>query len=181
LDEEDENIETAMELARQLRQHLRAEFPQFLLAGGVSGPANSLSDWPEIYRQAVQAMRLAEKLHVDNIVQFDSLDIYHLLAEIEDIPASSRFCEKIIGPLVDYDENHRSSLVQTIEAYFNYRGNISQTAERLFVHRNTLLYRLERIQEVTGQNLDNPDERLALHLALKFWQLRPDVGEDTKK
>ena len=71
---------------------------------------------------------------------------------------------------------HRSSLVQTIDAYFNYRGNISQTSERLFVHRNTLLYRLERIQEVTGQNLENADERLALHLALKFWQLRPEFA-----
>jgi len=166
-------------LARQLRQHLRAEFPHVRLVGGVSGPANSLSEWPEVYRQAVQAMRLAERLHVDTIVQFNSLDIYHLLAEIEDVPAASRFCEKIIGPLVRYDEHHHSSLVQTIEAFFNYRGNISQTSERLFVHRNTLLYRLERIQEVTGQDLDNPDERLALHLALKFWQLRSDEQQSS--
>jgi purine catabolism regulator len=145
------------------------------LVGGISGPAATLSAWPEVYRQAVQAMRLGERLHLDTIVEFNSLDIYQLLAELEGFPATLRFCEKIIGPLVEYDEGHRSSLVQTIDAYFNYRGTISQTSERLFVHRNTLLYRLERIQEVTGQNLENPDERLALHLALKFWQLRPEA------
>ncbi|HUS93811.1 MAG TPA: helix-turn-helix domain-containing protein [Patescibacteria group bacterium] len=175
LEEGDDDINTGLELARRLREHLRSEFPQKRLVGGISGPAATLAEWPIVYRQAVQAMRLAERLHLDTIVEFNSLDIYQLLAELEDFPATHRFCEKIIGPLVHYDERHRSSLVKTIDAYFDYRGNISQTSERLFVHRNTLLYRLERIQEVTGQNLENPDERLALHLALKFWQLRPEA------
>jgi purine catabolism regulator len=64
--------------------------------------------------------------------------------------------------------------VQTIDAYFSHHGNISQTAEALFIHRNTLLYRLERIQELTGHDLDQTNTRLALHLALKLWQLRPE-------
>ena len=177
LEEGDEDINTALDLARRLREHLRAEFPQVRLVGGISGPVATLGEWPIVYRQAVQAMRLADRLHLDTIVEFNSLDIFQLLAELEDFPAVHRFCEKIVGPLVQYDKRHRSSLVQTIDAYFNYRGNISQTSERLFVHRNTLLYRLERIQEVTGQNLENPDERLALHLALKFWQLQPEDEE----
>ena len=69
-------------------------------------------------------------------------------------------------------QRQRGSLVQTIDAYFNFHGNVSQTAESLFIHRNTLLYRLERIQELTGQDLDQADMRLALQLALKVWQLR---------
>ena len=56
-----------------------------------------------------------------------------------------------------------------------HHGNISQTAESLFVHRNTLLYRMDRIQELTGQDLNNADMRLALHLSLKLWQLRHDT------
>ena len=83
------------------------------------------------------------------------------------------FAEQMIGPLADYDRSHRSSLVQTIDAYFKHNGNVSQTAESLYIHRNTLLYRIERIKKLTGCDLDQEDLRLALHLALKLWQLRP--------
>jgi len=120
-------------------------------------------------------MRLAGRLHTDKPITFDSLGIYQLLLQLEDVPASRRFSDQIVGPLVAYDKNHRSSLVETIIAYFRHHGIISQTADALYIHRNTLSYRLDRIQELTGQDLENPDERLALQLALKLWQVRPET------
>jgi purine catabolism regulator len=101
------------------------------------------------------------------------MGVYQLLTEMENLPMARQFCDQVIGLLVEYDESHSSNLVQTIDAYFDHHGNISQTAETLFIHRNTLLYRLDRIQELTGQNLDNPNDRLALQLALKLWQIIP--------
>ena len=92
---------------------------------------------------------------------------------MEDLPMAQRYCDQIIGPLVQYDESHSNNLVQTINAYFDHHGNISQTAEMLYIHRNTLLYRLDRIQELTGQDLNNAHDRLALQLALKLWQIMP--------
>jgi purine catabolism regulator len=173
--DEDEDLGTARELARRLREHLRAEFPNDRLLCGLSGPAAELSDWPRVYRQAAQAMDLAGRLHTDETVTFDSLGIYQLLIQLEDEPAARRFSDKIVGPLVEYDQRHRSSLMETIIAYFAHHANVSQTAEALYIHRNTLSYRLDRIQELTGQDLENPDERLALQLALKLWQVRPDT------
>ena len=125
-------------------------------------------------------MQVGERLKLENqIVEFNSLGIYQLLCEMEDIPQVQQFSRQIIGPLAQYDQQHRGSLVQTIDAYFAHHGNISQTAESLFVHRNTLLYRIDRIQELTSQDLNNADMRLAMHLALKFWQLRakPDAKD----
>lgn len=175
LADEDEGLGTARELTRRLREHLRAEFPNNRLLCGLSGPAADLTEWPQVYRQAAQAMELAGRLHADTTVTFDSLSIYQLLIQIEDEPAAKRFTDKIVGPLVDYDKRHRSSLMETIIAYFEHHGNVSQTAEALYIHRNTLSYRLDRIQEMTGQDLEDPDERLALQLALKLWQVRPDT------
>ena len=120
----------------------------------------------------IQAMELGKRLHLDTVVEYESLGLYQLLAQLEDLPAIQRFCEEIVGPLVRYDERHRSNLLDTINAYFEHHGNVSQTAEDLFIHRNTLVYRLERIQELTGQDLDSADMRLSMHLALKLWQLR---------
>lgn len=171
-----EDMESAHQLGRRIREQIETEFPESTMVGGISGPARTLADWPNAYDQALQAMQLGERLKLTNqFVEFSSLGIYRLLYDLEDQPAVRRFTDEIMRPLADYDAQNRGSLVKTVEAYFDHHGNISQTAESLFVHRNTLLYRMERIQELTGLQLDQANMRLALHLSLKLWQLRPEV------
>ena len=172
---EPHNRSSAHELDRRLREHIQAEFDGARLVSGMSGPANDLQAWPAVHQEAVKAMQLARRLHFNHLVEFDSLGIYQMLTQIEHLPEVQAFARQIIGPLADYDRRHRGSLVETIDAYFNHHANASQTAESLFIHRNTLLYRLDRIQELTGQDINQADMRLALHLALKLWQLRPDT------
>jgi purine catabolism regulator len=170
------DMEPAHELARRVIEQVEAEFPEANLIGGMSGPARSLESWPRVYREALQAMDVGRRLNLTNrIVEFNSLGVFRLLSELETIPSVQEFALQVIGPLLQYDEQHRGSLVQTLAAYFDHHGNISQTAESLFVHRNTLLYRMDRIQELTEQDLNNADMRLALHLSLKLWQLRHDT------
>lgn len=174
LRKDDLEMAAAFELDRRLREQIRAEMPTLTarLVGGLSGPMETLEEWPSTHQRAVQAMQLGKKLRIDRLVEYNSLGIYRLLGQLEGQPAVMQFCQQIIGPLVEYDRSHNSSLVQTMDAYFTHHGNISQTAESLFIHCNTLLYRLERVQELTGQSLEQADMRLALHLSLKLWQLR---------
>lgn len=169
------DMDSAHELGRRILEQVRTEFPKESIIAGMSGPASSLAEWPRIYGEALQAMQLSERLQIqDEVVEFGSLGVYRLLGQLEDIPTVRAFTRQVIGPLIAYDERHNSALVQTMDAYFNHHGNISQTAESLFVHRNTLLYRLERIQELTGHDLNQANMRLGLNLALKLWQLRSD-------
>ncbi|MBP8948764.1 MAG: helix-turn-helix domain-containing protein, partial [Candidatus Promineofilum sp.] len=170
-----EDMESAHQLGRRIHEQIEAEFPGAQLIGGVSGPARALADWPAAYDQALQAMQLGQRLKLTNqFVEFSSLGIYRLLYGLENLPDVRRFAADIMRPLAEYDQQNRGSLVKTVEAYFSHHGNISQTAESLFVHRNTLLYRMERIQELTELQLDQANMRLTLHLALKLWQLRPE-------
>ena len=67
----------------------------------------------------------------------------------------------------------RSDLVLTLKTYFAAGGNASEAADRLFLHRNSMLYRLERIQALTG--LDLRDDRVAL--ALQLGLLANERGE----
>jgi len=168
-----DDMETAVHLGQRLRSQAAKEYPEAHLLSGISGPAEGLSAWPKVYAEALQAMDLGERLHIDDVVTFSSLGVYRLLIMLEDIPDVRLFMRQTVGPLVAYDEQHRSSLMETLDAYFNYHGNISKTAESLFIHRNTLLYRLDRIQELTTHDLSQANMRLALQLALKLYQLRP--------
>jgi len=175
-----EDMDSAHQLGRRIREQIEMEYPEATLIGGISGPTKTLAEWPEAYEQALQAMQLGERLKLTNqFVEFESLGIYRLLYALEEQPEVREFTDEIMQPLIEYDNHNRGSLVKTVEAYFDHHGNISQTAESLFVHRNTLLYRMERIQELTGLNLDHANMRLALHLSLKLWQLRPEIGQPT--
>lgn len=168
-----EDMESAHELGRRIEEQVKTEYPDGVLVAGMSGPAPTLTEWPHIYDEALQAMQLGERLQIKQVVQFSSLGVYQLLVQLEEFPTVRSFTDQVIGPLVAYDAQHNSSLVKTMDAYFDHHGNISQTAESLFIHRNTLLYRLDRIQELTGHDLNQSNMRLALHLSLKLWQLRP--------
>jgi purine catabolism regulator len=80
-----------------------------------------------------------------------------------------------MGPLVEHDERKQGDLIRTLNGFFDANGNLAKAATDLDVHRNTLVYRLERISELTGLNLDDADNRLILHLALKVQRVLATV------
>jgi purine catabolism regulator len=74
---------------------------------------------------------------------------------------------KLIDPLKAYDSERRTSdLIRTLRVFFSSNANASETADKLFLHRNSVLYRLARIQELTGLDLKDPRAKLALQLGL---------------
>ena len=91
------------------------------------------------------------------------MDIESLLQELAEDSALEPF-QALIEPLQEHDRMRRSDLVLTLKTYFAAGGNASEAADRLFLHRNSMLYRLERIQKLTG--LDLKDNRVALALQL---------------
>jgi purine catabolism regulator len=94
---------------------------------------------------------------------------YRLLFQIEHSPELIAFQEETLGPLLAHEG--ATELIHTLETYFSHNGNLSQTAEALFIHRNTLIYRMERIASITGLDLDNPENRLAIQLALRIFRM----------
>ena len=68
----------------------------------------------------------------------------------EDPAELQRFYAETVEPLVAYDEQYETDLVQTVEAFLDADGNVAGTAQRLFTHRHTIRYRLERVRELSG-------------------------------
>ena len=79
------------------------------------------------------------------------------------------FQEETIGPLLAHDGG--GEYIHTLEVYFEHNGNLSQTAEALFIHRNTLIYRMDRIAAITGLDMNRPETRLAVQLALHIHRM----------
>jgi purine catabolism regulator len=161
--------EAALSLARAVLDQAAQEFPDAPARCGVGSPASELSDWRISFRQAGQALEMARRLGNPTPLYFPDLSVYRLLLQIEHNPELMAFQEAILGPLLAYEGGEE--FIRTLEAFFNNNGNLSQTAESLFIHRNTLLYRMERIAEISGLDLDNPETRLAVQLALRIHRM----------
>jgi len=154
----------ALELGRAVLEGSLKEFPDSPAHCGVGLPVAEIGEWRSSFYQAGQALEIARRLKERQPLYFPDLSVYRLLFQFEHNPELAVFQESILGPLLDYEGG--AELIRTLEAFFEHHGNLSQTAEALFIHRNTMIYRLERIAEITGLDLDKPETRLAVHLAL---------------
>lgn len=166
-----QGLESARRLAEGIRRQASAEFPNDPLAIGIGRPVDALIGLRDSYREARQALSTARRLAEPNPLYFGELNVYRLLFQLEDKPELTAFCQETIGRLIEYDRTQGTALIETLTAYFAHKGNLSQTAEALFVHRNTLLYRMQRIREISGLDLDNPETRLSVQLALRAHRL----------
>lgn len=120
------------------------------------------------YQEALQALTIVQSLLGGRrCAYFGSLTTYRLLFQLKDSPELREFYDETLGKLTEYDEKSGSDLVETLRAFFSCDGNVEKTARRLFVHRNTLAYRLRRIQQLTGLDLNKSEDSFRLQLALK--------------
>jgi purine catabolism regulator len=165
------SVKPARDLAEAVYARAAAERFQTPLRCGIGRPATTVGDWRTSHREAVQALEMARRLDERGPLYFGDLSVHRLLFKMYEHADLASFCQETLGGLIRYDKEQNSSLIKTLEAFFAHHGNLSQTAEALFVHRNTLQYRMERIAEIAGIDLDNPETRLALQLALKAHQL----------
>lgn len=137
---------------------------------GVGECCEQVGEFPRSYQQAKLALRLpAQAEWDDRAIRFDDLGVYRLLVGIEDLSEVERFVQRWLGKLLEYDAQRGSDLVRTLTHHLERGGNYELTAKSLIVHRNTLKYRLQRIRQIGGLDLNDPETWFNLHLATRAW------------
>ncbi len=162
----------------EVRGQLATRTPSGLVAAGISRPASGLSRLREAYREAKDSVSIANELgDREQTTFYGDLKLFQLLLALKErnLDHLRRFYLETLGPLVEHDARKQGDLIRTLNGFFEANGNLAKAATDLDVHRNTLVYRLERISELTGLNLDDADNRLILHLALKIQRVLATV------
>ena len=141
----------------------------YRLAIGLSSAAHGVTELRGAAVEARHARRLAElrggRSRVIAGAEIDSHEL--LLASVpEEVQTSYR--ERLLGPLVAYDRDHRSELVTTLERFLEHSGSWQRCAAAMHVHVNTLRYRIGRVEELTGRDMSSLEHRVDLFLALKL-------------
>jgi sugar diacid utilization regulator len=129
---------------------------------GVSGVLDAPHEAP---RGMDEARRAADLCAPGRVVLADDVWVQIALSRMRD---SLRASLAVEGPLTRLDDALRSGadLRSTLTTWLEVDGDIRLAAARLHLHPNTLRYRLRRAAEVTGLDLDDPLQRLVVHLAL---------------
>lgn len=138
------------------------------------GIGSNYSDSKELWRSYNEANRVVEYLHGvkdKKIAYFDELGIYRILSYEEIRPDLKQIYDELLGNLVNYDREKGTEFIDTLKKYFKHAGNLKKVSEDMFTHYNTIIYRLQRIKEITGINFDEYDERLNLQIALKIHEM----------
>jgi hypothetical protein len=144
------------------------------LTMGVSAPAGSVTALPGALHEAGSARRLAALRLAGlggtaavSVVTSDEVASHELL--LATVPASvlRSFRERLLGPLLAYDDQHRAELLPTLREFLACSGSWNACAARMYVHVNTVRYRIRRIEELTGRDLSRLDDQVDFFLALR--------------
>ncbi|MCR4394045.1 MAG: helix-turn-helix domain-containing protein [Dehalococcoidales bacterium] len=145
----------------KINSNLRAK-----ISAGIGRPYPGIEGIRQSFLEAEQSLIMGTRLFgTGSITCFADLGIYRLLFALRSSRELIAFYREYLGSLVDYDLKHGGELIPTLKAYLNY-SSISDTARAIHIHRNTLLYRLSRIQEIAGADLNDGETRLTLHMAI---------------
>jgi len=134
-----------------------------LVALGPTGPWSAVS---ESWARAAGCIGLVRDgvLEERFIVASEQLGLLALHASpalVRDLAATR------LAPLAGLTPAAGARLQQTLLAWLRRQGNVALVADDLHVHPQTVRYRLARLRERFGADLDDPDARFELELALR--------------
>ena len=134
---------------------------------GLSDPLKSADRVPAASQESVWAARAAG-------TSPEKLSRYRdatLLSVLRDTSEARVVVERVLGELLRYDDEHDADMVKTLDAYLTCRRSWQATAAELNVHRQTVIYRIRRVEQITGRVLTESAHIAELWLALRAREL----------
>jgi hypothetical protein len=161
---------------RDAQPVLESDRSRIRLTAGISAPAEGLAALAGALHEAQSARRLAAiraaaapaPVPAVCVVTSDEVASHELL--LASVPGSvlRSFRDRLLGPLLAYDERHRAELLPTLREFLACSGSWNACAARMYVHVNTVRYRIRRIEELTGRDLSCLDDQVDFFLALRI-------------
>ncbi len=162
-DAPERTLEAARRLATRLQRH------------GTVGVSSFYADPADLSRAIQEAELVLDVLRQSDapIAEDIGTGTYRLLFRVlASHPEEVRsFYEDTVAPIVRYDDQYRTDLVGTLEAYLDQNCNMNATAATIYAHRHTVAYRLDRVRELTGLDPMQSEDRERLGLGLKAYRI----------
>jgi purine catabolism regulator len=159
-----------LELAAMVRSELRARFGEVRASASRPAPTHALRLSFHEARCALEAVRLANGTAPD-VASYKDLGAFQLLLSLQDDDALITYCRGVLGPIEEAEGDYGDELVRSLDTFIEHNGHWERAAAALYCHRHTLRYRMRRVEQLTGRDLQSARDRIEFWLALRGREL----------
>jgi sugar diacid utilization regulator/putative methionine-R-sulfoxide reductase with GAF domain len=162
-----EDVGDARKFATRLVSGLAADAPELRFSAGVSTCHDLTANLSSALSQARTALASVAGAPLP-VALFDDLGVSRFLLAPGRRADLADFVRGVLGPILDYDREHSTHLLETLNAYLAEDLNLGRTAKRLYCHPKTVRYRLDRARDLTGRDLTSQRDCFDIQLALRM-------------
>jgi DNA-binding PucR family transcriptional regulator len=157
---------------RRLAGELTSSLETVTGPGAVTVAIGEPCEGPDAYASSFAAARRALDVMLKlgrrgSVVGARELGPYGLLLQASSLDELETFARGTLEPLVEHDRSHGSDLVGTLRVYLEENRVQRRAAARCFIHVNTVVYRINRVEQLMGRSLDDPSTVFDVTLALR--------------
>lgn len=140
----------------------------------VSDYTEAVEELAEIYKHANVALQINSM--PGRINYYEKLGVYKIIVGVKNKAILRQFYYEHLGKLNEMEKDKREDFLKTLSLYLKTGGNILKVAELNNAHRNTILYRLNRLEEILNIDLSDGETRTALQVALYIRKISSEFG-----
>lgn len=168
--EDDEDIGNVNIFLDLVEKKLNTLMPGSIISWGIGKDGDGILQFHESYKKAASALDIGRKQNgPGERVHYKATELNRLLMIMEKNDDIKKIIKKVLMPLILYDNQKDMNLMETYIIYDKHNKNVSQSARSLNLHRQSLLYRLSKIEDLTGLSLDNSNDALLLNISIKLY------------
>ena len=149
-------------------ERLMKDFPEMTFYWGVSETTRETPEFTKLYHHASLALQYCMRTDGRRRFTFQDTRELQIISILSDQPEICQTAQEVLGRLIEYDAASRMDLVSTVKEYIRTNYNSSLTSRNLHLHRQSLLYRLEKIQDLTGLSLSDHKDLFLLEVYVRI-------------
>jgi DNA-binding PucR family transcriptional regulator len=122
------------------------------------------------YKEALAVLTIKNRFpsETSELHSFSELGIYQYLDILYEQRKQQGLMNYSLQKLIDYDKQHKTNLVQTLEIFLDHDSHVHDASKALSIHVNTLNYRLKRITEISELDLKSLNQKMTIYLDIKL-------------
>jgi PucR family transcriptional regulator, purine catabolism regulatory protein len=136
----------------------------FIGAGQFIG---NLGDLHKSYHTARETLHIQHKLTQNEIYYFyEDLHLYRLISLMSKHMDLQELALEYLQPVIQYDQEYNSKLLETLKSYLECNGSKQETSKKLFIVRQTLYHRIQKLENLLGNDFMTHEKRIAIEFML---------------
>jgi putative methionine-R-sulfoxide reductase with GAF domain len=147
---------------------------------GAAGPLDDPADLPAAFGEASACTHALLRLDRAG-TSATTADLGFAGLVLSDSASAAHFVTRTLGPVIRYDQERSSMLLETLETYFATGQSLATSARQLHVHPNTVTQRLDRVKRLLGASWNSPDQALEVQLALRLHRVRVRLSDQGRR